>query len=296
MKKPRVFRDFKWEASNCRPVALKVSYFGANYHGFSSTNLDSVPTVEAFLFNALMTAKLIPASSECSWSKCGRTDKGVNAFSQVCSLYIRTVRPSIIKWTDIRSLEDYKHSLLHCTEEKHHLADYIATLNNHECDDIGEMDYVSLINKLLPEDIRVITWCPVDIRFDARFTCSYRTYDYHFSLSDSGSDLDIQAMQKGAHLFKGIHDFRNVAKIDTEKMEVLHSVNIRNQIGSRDLSFVLKYPTWRRTSTSILSPEERFSGTRYATWCLFCFSLERARNPSTLLMSCCNAKKGNLYI
>jgi hypothetical protein len=31
-----------------------------------------------------------------------------------------------------------------------------------------EVDYVSTINRVLPGDIRVVAWSPVDVQFDAR--------------------------------------------------------------------------------------------------------------------------------
>lgn len=96
-----------------RKVALRVSYLGTNYYGFSSANpsaavaagthhrndryyqpsslassrnpngkgnscADVIPTIEGELFRALMTCRLIPSPEECEWSKAGRTDKGMN--------------------------------------------------------------------------------------------------------------------------------------------------------------------------------------------------------------------------
>lgn len=33
----------------------------------------------------------------------------------------------------------------------------------------GEIDYVRVLNRALPKDIRIIGWCPVPINFSARF-------------------------------------------------------------------------------------------------------------------------------
>lgn len=76
-----------------------------------------------------------------------------------------------------------------------------------ECD--IEIDYVRSLNKVLPEDIRIVAWSPVAHDFDARFNAIARTYKYYF-LHDG---LNIEKMREAAKLLEGEHDFRNFCKV-----------------------------------------------------------------------------------
>lgn len=73
-----------------------------------------------------------------------------------------------------------------------------------------EIDYVTLLNRVLPRDIVVLAWCPVSQDFSARFSCVRRTYKYYFPQAD----LDLARMQEAASLLRGTHDFRNLCKMD----------------------------------------------------------------------------------
>ncbi|KAL6650037.1 hypothetical protein ACP70R_014261 [Stipagrostis hirtigluma subsp. patula] len=165
--------------SHCskRLVALKVMYFGQRFYGFSSEG-QAEPTVESEIFKALDRAKLLVGSrKESSYSRCGRTDKGVSATGQVISLFLRS------------NIKDTGGDVL---------------------DERSEIDYVKVLNRILPQDIRVLGWCPVPADFHARFTCLGREYKYLFWKGD----LDILEMQKAASKFIGEHDFRNFCKMD----------------------------------------------------------------------------------
>lgn len=76
--------------------------------------------------------------------------------------------------------------------------------------EIKELDYCTMINRCLPEDIRVIGWTPVSPEFSARFSATYRRYRYFFLKKD----LDIEAMKVSAGYLIGSHDFRNICKLD----------------------------------------------------------------------------------
>lgn len=68
-----------------RHVALRLAYLGWSYQGFAvQENTDH--TVEARLFEALQKTCLIQDRQTSNYHRCGRTDKGVSAFSQVTSL------------------------------------------------------------------------------------------------------------------------------------------------------------------------------------------------------------------
>lgn len=75
-------RPFDFSAHPRRHVALRLAYLGWEYQGFAvQENTDN--TVEARLFEALLKTKLIQDRQSSNYHRCGRTDKGVSAFSQV---------------------------------------------------------------------------------------------------------------------------------------------------------------------------------------------------------------------
>lgn len=168
-----------------RKIALKFSYLGWNYQGLALQGEPTeLPTVEEKLMEALYRVKLIGSLEQldCSFSRCGRTDKGVSALNQVVSLYVRS------KLTEEEIIDPEKDSM--------------------------EIDYIKSINQSLPDDIRIHSIClhpPTD--FDARFSCTFRHYKYVFN----GENLNIDAMNEAASYFVGEKDFRNFCKIDASK-------------------------------------------------------------------------------
>lgn len=73
---------FAFFSSNFRHVLLKLYYLGWDYHGFT-TQEESNKTIEHHLFAALKRTCLIESRETSNYHRCGRTDKGVSAFSQV---------------------------------------------------------------------------------------------------------------------------------------------------------------------------------------------------------------------
>ena len=193
----------------------------------------------------------------CEYSKCGRTDKGVSAFGQVIGLRVRSNRPLAKQrplsreQTNVTDTPDGQSGLSNSVYEKD---EWIDCSGGSSCTDISsedetsfdpiadEINYPLVLNKILPPDIRVLAWCgelPKD--FSARFSCKGRAYKYIFTQpaftptvgpeeDNSSRDkkkkipqsrregwLDIEAMQKAASCFQGVHDFRNFCKIDPSK-------------------------------------------------------------------------------
>lgn len=75
----------------------------------------------------------------------------------------------------------------------------------------NEIRYCDALNRVLPLDIRAVAWQPLYNReFSARFDCQERVYRYFFPRSN----LNIQAMQDACKYLIGIHDFRNLCKMD----------------------------------------------------------------------------------
>lgn len=220
-------RHFDMSRYGQRHVALRLMYTGWRFHGFAA-QVDSDNTVEAHLFSALLKVRLISSRTDCDYSRAGRTDVGVSASSQVIGLRVRSnIKPPS---------------------------------TGHR-----ELDYLKVLNKVLPQGIRCTAWTPVcdgnspyptiyegdpdpikeywnsvingsvkekvNIRrpgqkFSARFDAAYRSYKYFFVRGA----LDITAMRKGAGYFEGTHDFRNFCRIDeniTNFERHMYAVQIR---------------------------------------------------------------------
>lgn len=177
-----------------RFVALKVMYFGQRFFGFASeAQMD--PTVESEIFKALKKTRLINGGDkkELLYSRCGRTDRGVSSVGQVIALLLRSKQVEGI----------------------------VSSKTSGE-----EIDYVQILNKVLPDDIRVMGWSPAPVDFSARFSCLSRKYKYFFWKDD----LDILAMEKAAKKFVGQHDFRNFCKMDAKNVH-----NYRRHITSFEI-------------------------------------------------------------
>ncbi|CAG8437366.1 6179_t:CDS:1 [Funneliformis mosseae] len=193
-------RPFDWSKYSKRHIALKIAYFGWNYHGFASQgNEGDFPTIEGHLFKSLINAKLISDPSDCNFSKCGRTDKGVSGLGQVVTLNVRSnlpkVPPVILESNDTTTIT----------------SDITNIKFNHR--KVEEVSYVETLNRSLPNDIRILAWAPVDDDFDARFNCKSRKYKYFFVRGN----LNVELMSEAANRFLGTHDFRNFCKIDGAK-------------------------------------------------------------------------------
>ena len=159
--------------STLKNVALKVAYLGWNYNGLAR-QINTDDTIEEILLRACERCCLIEKAKDYKITRCGRTDKGVSAFTQVISLYLRS-----------KTSED-------------------------ETDPAKEYDYVTMINNVLPAKIRVVAWSNVGLEFDSRFQVLYRSYKYYFPKCD----LDIDLMRSATERFIGTHDFRGFCKAD----------------------------------------------------------------------------------
>lgn len=231
-------------------IALKFAYLGKNYNGleYAAGNITPRPTIEEILWAALNKGRLILPTDEeamaagqmtwkgCDYTKCGRTDKGVSAFGQVVGLRVRSNRPlpgrrqkRVPNGVEVNNGTKWE------SGEEEEVETPFHPIND-------EIPYIHILNRLLPLDIRALAWCsdlPED--FSARFSCWERRYRYFFtnpaftptpktagiSLSrtrDSTTGLprregwlDIDAMQQAAKRYEGLHDFRNLCKLDATK-------------------------------------------------------------------------------
>lgn len=59
---------------------------------------------------------------------------------------------------------------------------------------VSELPYVKMLNRVLPQDIRILDWAPAAEGFSARFDCQSRTYRYYFPRGC----LDVALMAEAA--------------------------------------------------------------------------------------------------
>ncbi|XP_069011553.1 tRNA pseudouridine(38/39) synthase isoform X2 [Embiotoca jacksoni] len=188
-KKTRHDRPFDFSSRARRHAALRLAYLGWDYKGFAVQE-NTENTVEARLFEALLKTRLIQDRQSSNYHRCGRTDKGVSAFSQVVSITLRS--------TQLRGGPGVT------------LPENVDVGSESEAAALPELDYAKMLNRVLPQDIRVLDWAPVEEGFSARFDCRSRTYRYYFP---RGS-LDVALMAEAAKRYEGTHDFRNLCKMD----------------------------------------------------------------------------------
>ncbi|KAJ2511883.1 pseudouridine synthase deg1 [Coemansia sp. RSA 2049] len=209
-------RQFDFGKFSERKVALKFSYFGWPYHGLArqgnalgseeKREIESqFPTVEGEIFKALAKCKLITGESECDYSRCGRTDRGVSGFGQVIALYVRSTGKYV---SEEEAAEIERNAIAEIVREERNGNRPVALPPNER-----ELPYVNMLNKSLPPEIRILAWAPVKSDFSARFSCKSRFYRYFFS----GDGLDIDAMRDAARRYVGTRDFRNFCRLDPAK-------------------------------------------------------------------------------
>ena len=255
-------------------VALRVMYAGWDYHGFAQQGAEAsgVATVEGALFAALKRTKLI--AHDASWdtveyTRCGRTDAGVSALGQIVSLKLRSKgRRDGDGDGDAKKEDDNtenentestcgadgdvddgtKSSRERRQSRKHPPCPPLPQHEHHE------IDYVTTLNRALPDDIRVLGWSYVDKNFSARFDCAKRVYKYFFlkfpddgskqsctnaGASSGGVGLDLSLMRDAASRFEGTHDFRNVCKMDARNVH-----NYRREVYKCEIVDCLDETEW----------------------------------------------------
>lgn len=253
-KAPKGKRKMDPSKYSSRFIALKLAYLGKNYGGFEFQAMGNQPSIEEELWNALTKACLIFPEDErivqfdcCEYSKCGRTDRGVSAFGQVIGLRVRSNRPLPKKRAKTNDSADVVMAEAAPQEEEQVEAE---EEDERPFDDIkDELCYPRILNRLLPDDIRILAWCPSPPPdFSARFSCRERQYRYFFTQPAFAPEptsqdvsrgsaalktgwLDIDAMRDAAKRYEGEHDFRNFCKIDPAKQ----ITNFRRRIFESDI-------------------------------------------------------------
>ncbi|KAH0786919.1 tRNA pseudouridine(38/39) synthase-like [Histomonas meleagridis] len=170
---------FSWDQYHERQIALRINYLGCDLKGFVHQQT-TTETVENYLFQAFERARLIKDRNDCHYSLCGRTDAGVSGIGNVISIRVRSVYPY--------GTGSIKNEGAPIKEE--------------------EINYVQILNGILPPIIRVTAIAYVNPDFNARFECTSRSYRYLFHLFD----MDIEKMREAASYLIGTHDYRNFCK------------------------------------------------------------------------------------
>lgn len=192
----KVGKQFDFTRVKQRHIALKILYFGWDYDGLAS-QAENENTVEHHLFKALIRTCLIEGRDKCNYNRCGRTDKGVSSFGQVVDL---DVRSNLFDELDPRNIGLF-------TPEP-----FSSASNDAAAKPTIELDYVGILNRVLPDHIKVIAWAPVRRDFSSRFSCSSRSYSYIFPRGD----LSIESMEVALKYLIGEHDFKNSCSFDLD--------------------------------------------------------------------------------
>ena len=95
-------KPFDFDRYTERRIALKFMYLGWDYDGLSE-QASTANTVERHLVDALERAHLIRDRASCEFHRCGRTDRGVSALSQVSVVKVMGV---VDRWPVGRSSMD----------------------------------------------------------------------------------------------------------------------------------------------------------------------------------------------
>ncbi|OAF70440.1 tRNA pseudouridine synthase 3 [Intoshia linei] len=140
-KKEKRKKTFHFEKYGIRKIALLFSYIGIDYDGLVRQE-NTENTVEANLIKTLQLVKCIKDVTSAKIEFCGRTDKGVSATGQVVSLFVR------------------------CVTSKGR-----GILRQPESAESCELNYPSILNRVLPANIRILAYTFVDIGFSARNFC-----------------------------------------------------------------------------------------------------------------------------
>jgi tRNA pseudouridine38/39 synthase len=113
-------------------------------------------TVEKHLFDALTKTCLIEDRQSSNYTRCGRTDKGVSAMSQIIALRVRSNIPKDAATVPHHPCDTVEvtvpRTVTKVVDGKKVVETEMVTEQRRE------YDYCNMLNSVLPPDIRVLGW------------------------------------------------------------------------------------------------------------------------------------------
>ncbi|EER09278.1 tRNA pseudouridine synthase, putative [Perkinsus marinus ATCC 50983] len=193
-KRRKAPRGIDWSTAKTGRFVMKFAYVGTRQASFPSTTMALKVCVEAVLRYAGV-----------AWQN--QEAFGVNTVEN-------ELFKGLVKTCLIESRMSCDFSRCGRTDKGVHARGNYATLRLRLKPDGTEFPYIQMINRVLPDDIRVLRICSVPSDdFDARFSCKSRTYKYFFP----STGLDLEVMAEAAQRLVGQHDYRNFCRMDVEQ-------------------------------------------------------------------------------
>jgi tRNA pseudouridine38-40 synthase len=188
---------------------LTIEYDGSPYYGWQFQK--NRPTVMGVLMNACKSALGV---SEFELYGAGRTDAGVHALAQVAHLDVQTrLQPDVL-----------------CLR----------------------------LNDALPATVNILSAETAALNFHARYDATARSYVYHVATRRTAfakkyaywvkDTLDMEAMERAGHLFRGMHDFKSFGSILDEKQSTrvqVYLVAVQKKGASIFIQIVGSHFLWK---------------------------------------------------
>ena len=186
-------------AGGTRNYRIVLQYEGTRYDGWQKQG-NTAETIQGKLEAVLERMAGVPVEVHGS----GRTDAGVHAAGQVANFRLPA------DWEPAEAIQAY-------------------------------------LNRYLPEDIRVLEAAPAPERFHSRLSAVEKCYLYRVETGAKrdvfsrrtqyalGRELDLEAMEQGARLLCGTHDFKSFCgnrKMKKSTVRTISSIQIRREPGS----------------------------------------------------------------
>ena len=119
----------------------------------------------------------------------------------------------------------------------HALKQYFHYVSDKE-KDLNQLAYA--LNKMLPDDIKILSLTKVDDDFHARYSAKRKIYEYHLLLTNKDpfnsdlayiypQDLDLKVLENALHLFVGTHnyqDFTSKEEDDDHFVRTIYEISV----------------------------------------------------------------------
>ena len=217
-------------------LRLDVAYDGTDFHGWARQ--PALRSVQAELEAALRAVLRVPAAVPVRVAVAGRTDAGVHATGQVCHCDVPA--DSLARLAIARPPTTTGSAPAGSTTPQ--FAGSLCREPLPASEFVAGSALRRRLNGLLPVDLRVrrVSWAPDG--FDARWSASWRRYEYRVADDPADQDprtrshvlwhprpLDVAAMDAAARPFLGEHDFAAYcrARPDASSVRTIHEIGWR---------------------------------------------------------------------